>query len=131
MIYGLQVENTKTNSREKRMQHINSITSQPKQRMSLVLENNETVDFYLYYLPRQFGWFYNFTYKDFTVNCSRATLSPNALRQFKNIIPFGIAFTSNSFIEPFDIDDFSSGRVNMYVLNSDDVKQIENEIFNL
>lgn len=113
------------------MQHITSITSKPKQKMTLVLENNETVDFYLYYLPRQMGWFYNFTYKNLTVNCSKAVLSPNVLRQFKRIIPFGIMFTADSFVEPFDIDDFSNGRVSMYILNSDEVKEIESEAFNL
>lgn len=113
------------------MQHITSITNRSKQKFTLVLENNETVDFLLYYLPRQQSWFYNFTYKNTTCNCSRVTLSPNALRQFKRVIPFGIAFTADSYVEPFDLNDFLSGRVSMYVLNSDEVKQIESEIFNL
>lgn len=113
------------------MQQITSITSEPKQRMTLVLENNETVDFLLYYLPRQQGWFYNFTYNNLTCNGSRVTLSPNALRQFKRIIPFGIAFMTDDLVEPFSIDDFSSGRVSMYVLNDDEVKQIESEVYNL
>lgn len=113
------------------MQHITSITNQPKQRMTLVLENNETVDFHIYYLPRQQSWFYDFTYNNLTVNCSRVTLSPNALRQYKKNIPFGIMFDAESEVEPFDINDFANGRVNMYVLNSDEVKQVESEIFNL
>lgn len=113
------------------MQHITSITSQSNQRMTLVLENNETADFRLYYLPRQQGWFYDITYKDLTVNCSRVVLTPNSLRQFKRIIPFGIAFVADGNVEPFAIDDFASGRVNMYVLNSEEIKQVETEIFNL
>lgn len=113
------------------MQQITTITSSSKQQMTLVLDNNETVDFKLYYLPRQQSWFYDFTYNDLTVNCSRVTLSPNALRQYKKNIPFGIAFTADGDVEPFSMTDFSSGRVNMYVLNSDEVQQIETEIFNL
>ena len=113
------------------MQQITSITSDSKQRMTLVLENNESVDFLLYYLPRQQSWFYNFTYNNLTCNSSRVVLSPNALRQFKNIIPFGIAFTANSYVEPFNITDFSSGRVNMYVLNKEEVQFVESEIFYL
>lgn len=113
------------------MQEITSITSSPKQKMTLILENNETVDFKLYYLGRQESWFYDFTYNNLTVNCSRVTLTPNALRQFKHIIPFGIGFSSDDFVEPFSIDDFVSGRVKMHVLNSDEVKQVETEIFNL
>lgn len=113
------------------MQHITSITSQSNQRMTLVLENNETANFRLYYLPRQQGWFYDITYKELIVNCSRVVLTPNSLRQFRNIIPFGLAFIADGNVEPFAIDDFSSGRVNMYVLNSEEIRQIETDFFNL
>lgn len=113
------------------MQEITTITSSPKQRMTLILENNETVDFKLYYLGRQQSWFYDFTYNNLTVNCSRVTLTPNALRQFKHIIPFGVSFSSDDEVEPFSIDDFVSGRIRMYVLNKEEVQQIELEIFNL
>lgn len=113
------------------MQQITSITNHPKQRMILNIENNDKVDFMLYYLPRQQSWFYNFTYNNLTYNGARVTLTPNTLRQFKNIIPFGIAFLSNDNVEPFSIDDFSSGRVGMYILNKEDVKLVESVIFNL
>ena len=113
------------------MQEITSITSSPKQRMTLVLENNETAEFYLFYLPRQQSWFYNLTYKDLTINGAKVVLTPNALRQYKKLIPFGIGFAAQSTVEPFDITDFSSGRVSMFILNSDEVKQVESEIFNL
>ena len=112
------------------MQLITSITSKSKQRLTLVLENNETVDFFLFYSPRQECWFFDFTYKDLTVNGLSVVITPNALRQFRNQIPFGIAFAANSFVEPFSIDDFSSGRVNMFVLNQDEVEQAELEIYN-
>ena len=112
------------------MKQITSITNSPKQRMTLVLEDNETVDFYIYYLPRQQSWFYDFTYNELTVKGSRVTLTPNSLRQYRRLIPFGIAFDTQGFVEPFSINDFSSGRVNMYVLNSDEVEQIEAEVYN-
>lgn len=113
------------------MQQITSITNSPNQRMTLVLENNETIDFRLYYLPRMQSWFYDLTYNELAVNCSRVMLTPNSMRQFKKIIPFGIAFSAEGDVQPFDINDFSSGRVSMYILNSDEVKQVESEIFNL
>ena len=55
------------------MQQITSITSEPKQRMTLVLENNKTVDFLLYYLPRQQSWFYDFTYNNISGSVDRVT----------------------------------------------------------
>lgn len=112
------------------MQEITTLTSSPKQLHTLVLDNNEKVDFKLYYLSRQEAWFFDIQYKDLIVNCSKVVLTPNALRQFRKIIPFGIAFVTTGFVEPFQITDFSSGRVKMYVLNSTEVQNVEQEILN-
>ena len=38
-------------------------------------------------------------------------------------------FMSIGDVEPFKQDDFSSGRINMYVLNSDDVQYLESNIY--
>ena len=111
------------------MQEITTLTSSPNQLHTLVLENNEKVDFRLYYLARQEAWFFDFTYNDLIVNCSKVVLTPNALRQFRKTIPFGIAFMADGFVEPFQLTDFSSGRVKMYILNADEIKQIEQEIY--
>lgn len=111
------------------MKQITTLTNSPKQRHQLVLDNNETVEFLLYYSARQQAWYFDFTYKDLTVNCSKAVLSPNSLRQFRKIIPFGIAFVADGYVEPFRLDEFSSGRVKMYVLNAADVENVEQEIY--
>ena len=112
------------------MQQITTITDQPNQLMTLVLENNETVLFRIYYLPRQQNWFFDFTYNNITANSLKVTLTPNALRQFRKQIPFGIAFTTEGNIEPFDIADFLTQRISMFILNSEEVQQIEEEIYN-
>ncbi len=112
------------------MQQITTLTNSPNQRHQLVLDNNETVDFRLYYSARQEAWYFDFTYKEITVNCSKVVLSPNTLRNLKRLIPFGLAFIADGYVEPFSLDDFSSGRVKMYVLNSEDVQTVEQEIFN-
>lgn len=112
------------------MQQITSITSSANQHMQLVLENNETVDFRLYYSARMHSWYYDFTYKNLICNGSKVVLSPNSLRQFRKILPFGFMFSSESRIQPFSQDDFQTGRVVLNVLNADEVKQVEREIFN-
>ena len=111
------------------MRQIKTLTNEPEQRHQLVIENNDTVDFRLYFYPRQQSWYFDFTYKDLIVNGSKVVLSPNTLRNFKNIIPFGISFDTDGFVEPFQLDDFLSGRVRMYVLNQEDVQEIEQEIY--
>lgn len=113
------------------MQEITTLTSAPNQLHRLVLDNNETADFRLYYSGRMQSWYYDIEYKDITIKCSKVVLTPNSLRQLKNILPFGISFYSDSDIEPFQINDFVTGRVKMGVLNADEVEQIEEEIYNL
>lgn len=110
------------------MQVITTLTSSPNQLHTLVLENNDTADFRLYFSPRMQEWFYDISYQNLTINCSKVVLTPNSLRQFKNVIPFGIAFFSDGHVEPFRIDDFSTGRIQMGILNSEEVKQIEQEV---
>lgn len=112
------------------MKQITTITNAPKQRHSIVLENNETADFYLEYCGRMESWYFSISYKDTIQNCIKVVLTPNALRHLRRIIPFGIAFISESQVEPFRQDDFSAGRVELYLLNADEVKQIEQEIYN-
>lgn len=112
------------------MQYITELTSHPKQRMQLVLENNETADFYIYYKARMNAWFFDLDYKDLSIKCMRACLHPNILRQFRRNIPFGIAFAADNKVEPWQITSFSSGECGMYVLTSEEVQTIEEEVYN-
>lgn len=112
------------------MKQITTLTSSPNQRHQLILDNNESVDFLLYYSARQQAWYFDFTYKETTAKCLKVVLTPNALRCFRRTLPFGIGFDTNGSVEPFQLDDFSSGRVKMYVLNSEDVQTIEQEVYN-
>lgn len=112
------------------MQIITSLTNEPKQRCQLVLENNETVDFRLYYLSRMQSWYYDFTYRDLTVKGSKVVLTPNSIRQFRRILPFGLTFFADSEVQPFSITDFSDGRVQLGILNSQEVQEVEEIIFN-
>lgn len=112
------------------MQVITTLTNHPNQRHQLVLENRESADFRLYFLARQRSWYYDIIYKNITVNCNKIVITPNSLRQFRKIIPFGLMFYADSFVEPFKIDDFSSGRIKMGILNSEEVKQVEQEVYN-
>lgn len=112
------------------MQIITSLTNHPNQLHTLVLENNETATFRLFYCGRMQEWYYDLTYNNITINGRKVVLTPNSLRQFRNNIPFGLAFLSDSSIEPFQIDDFYSGRVKMAILNKEEVEQIEEIIYN-
>lgn len=112
------------------MNQVTSLTDSPRQSFQFPINTGDIVNFYLYYYITQKSWFFDFTYKNYTAKGSRVVLTPNALRHLKNIIPFGIAFMAQGNVEPFDLTDFSSGRVGMYILNSEEVQEIESNIYN-
>lgn len=110
------------------MTFINSITNSAKQTIGLVLNDSSKVTLNLEYISNQQGWFYSFTYGNFTVNNRRMVTSPNLLREFRGIIPFGLACSTSDGYEPIFIDDFSSGRAAFYLLDADDVQTVEDDI---
>ena len=111
------------------MKVINTITADYRQKFKFLTADGEQVNFRLYYYITQQSWFFDFSYKNYTCNCQRVVLTPNALRHLKNIIPFGIAFYSKDKVEPIFIDDFSSGRVQMLILDANEVKEVEMNIY--
>ena len=53
---------------------------------------------------------------------------PNILTRSKNTLPFGLSVTVADNYEPFLINDFSSGRVKMFLLTSAEVQEIDDMI---
>lgn len=107
------------------MRQITSLTNDTKQLVNLVLDDASRVAFKINYIAAQQGWFYSVQYGDFKVLNRRLVNSPNILRAFRNIIPFGIACLVSDGFEPVYLDDFSSGRVTFFLLNSADVIETE------
>lgn len=112
------------------MNVITSITSNPKQKIILKLENNETAIFKLYYYTSQNSWYFDIEYNDYVNRGNKVVLTMNALRHLRNKLPFGIAFISGSNADPFQLSDFIDGNVLMLLLNQEDVQDIEENIYN-
>lgn len=110
---------------------INEFTDNPTQSCSFPLETRESVDFKMFFLPTQKSWYFNIKYKEFECNGNKLVLGANILRCFKNRIPFGLMVQAGNGIEPYKLDDFTTGRVKVYVLSADEVKQVENAVFNV
>lgn len=113
------------------MQLLNQITNSAKQQYTLNTSEGESFDFLLKYNPVQSSWVYDIIYNDFFVYNRQLTISPNCLYQYKNILPFGLACSSSDGGEPQNIEDFSSGRVQLRVLNSADVNAIQTNIYEI
>lgn len=112
------------------MKLVSSITTEPKQRFVLKLDNNESAIIRLYYYSSQNSWYFDIEYNDYINNGNKVVLTMNALRHLKNILPFGIAFVSGSNAEPFQLEDFANGNILMLLLNQDDVQEIEETVYN-
>tara|TARA_R110000751_G_scaffold299695_4_gene411061 strand:- start:8773 stop:9126 length:354 start_codon:yes stop_codon:yes gene_type:complete len=112
------------------MKQLVELTSDPKQQHTVVLEDGDSFTLQLSYLEQQRMWSYSIAYSDtFIMRNSRLVMSKNLLRQYKNILPFGIICEHISNADPFLIDDFSSNRAILYILTSDEVEQVEDNIY--
>lgn len=114
------------------MQILKGFTDTPFQTAKLPLDNNETATIRLKYAPTQFSWYFDIEYKDVISNGNKLVLGSNILRCFKNIIPFGLALKSIDGIDPYKLDDFNGDnpRVKIYLLNQQDVLEIERILYN-
>jgi hypothetical protein len=111
------------------MIQITEISSEPKQNHVLSLDQYNTINLYLEWKPQQQGWFYTVSWQGFSTNLQRIVYGLNLLRQYKNIIPFGIAVTTSNGLDPLTQDSFSSGVASFYLMGADDVAWTENQLY--
>ena len=113
------------------MKVITSITAEPKQRLVLILDNNETAVMRLYYYSSQRSWYFDIEYNGYENKGNKVVLTPNAIRHLRRKLPFGIAFLSGSNADPFQLEDFADGTVLMVLLNQEDVQELEDYVYNV
>ena len=111
------------------MNLLNEITDDPKQKMTVVTPQGDEFDFYLEFRETQGLWFCNIGFKDTVINGLGLVCGQNILRQWKNILPFGLAVGSSDVADPYYIDDFVNSRIQVYVLTEDEVKWVEETIY--
>jgi len=107
------------------MLFLNKITADAQQKFFLTGNVGQRIIMNLRYMPTQMLWLMDIEYNDFKTCGIAVTSSPNMLRNYKNLIPFGIACVTGDGLDPYYIDDFSSGRSAMYLLNAADVLEVE------
>lgn len=111
------------------MKQITGLSAKPKQKFKLQMENGEIATFNFYFLQSQIGWFFDISYGNFKSTGLRLVNSLNVLSAYFNILRFGLMVEVPDGAEPYFVDDFISGRVNLYVLSEDEVKQIEETVY--
>jgi len=109
------------------MKLITGITDKPVQTFSLILADGSKASGTLRFRDQQTGWFMDITYGTVIINGLRLVSTPNLLRQFQEIIPFGLAFTMPAGADPFTIEAFSTAT--FALLEGTDLADIEDTFF--
>lgn len=107
------------------MYKIRNITQDARQTFILNIPGVDNATLDLEYSSTQMGWFFSITQGDFQIANLRLCSAPNILRQWKNILVFGIACISNDKQDPMQIDSFSSEQSTLYFLEAADVASVE------
>jgi hypothetical protein len=103
---------------------ITALNDQPKQTFRIVVDGYDTATISLEFKPQQYGWFISIAWGSFELKNERVATSPNLLRQFKNIIPFGILIEGIEAIDPLKLDSWVTDN-KMYILNESDLETVE------
>lgn len=112
------------------MTRIDNLTNSADQTTTLILPDNTAATLRLRFRARTKRWIADVGYagKSFQVYGMNVCCFPNIMRSWRDILPFGIAFMTADFTDPFDINDFISGRCQVFLLNSADVAAVENDV---
>lgn len=104
------------------MYQVQGITSDSNQTLTFVLpDKSESIQINLRYFDNLQCWIYDLISSKLTVNNRKLVTGTNLLRQWKNILSFGLACFAVDGSDPLFINDFTSGRCSLMILDSDEV----------
>ena len=114
---------------------ISNVTNDPAQRVDVILADGTIFTLVLYYRLSVQRWMFDVEYpaKSFIARGMGLCVHPNIMRNWRHVIPFGLAVVSSDDADPFNIDDFLNGRISIYMLDqtldNTDVSDVERDIF--
>lgn len=111
------------------MRRIDNITASASQVSQVLLGDGTSFQLALRYHGATQRWVADVEYEDRTIQNLGLCIHPNVLRQWSRVFPFGIAVVSSGQVDPFDVNDFATGRVSLYLLDQDDVTAVEDDVF--
>ena len=116
------------------MIQIINLTDAADQINNIQMPDGSTGILEIIYLPTIQRWIYNFTHPSFPngmIQGQGLCAYPNLLRQFKNIIDFGLACQTTTGTDPVNSFDFLDGNASLYILDAQDVISAEQTFFGL
>ena len=110
------------------MQQITGLTDKPTQTTTVILPDGTQLILSIFYIAQQLGWYFtsiNWNNGTFTENGRRIVNHGNMLRQYRNILNFGLACFTVGNREPTQIEDFNTETSNLYLLSASEVQDYE------
>lgn len=111
------------------MRTIDNLSNDASQKVQVVIDDGSVVEVALRYLPSGQRWVADITRDDFSVKSLGLCFHPNLLRQYRNLIPFGLMCSAVDGVDPAYIQDWVNGRCSLQVLSPADVAAIEEQVF--
>lgn len=71
-------------------------------------------------------WIVNIEYGDFVLNGLRLSTGYNVLNQYRNLLKWGLWVKSIDGNDPYYIDDFSTGNIELYLLDEESLNYTTN-----
>ena len=116
------------------MVQINNLSDAADQVTNLAMPDGSNGVLELIYRGATQRWTFNFTHSQFPNGAligQMLCVHPNILRNFKNVINFGMACVSADGQDPVSIEDFVDGRISLYILSAADVLTVESTFFGI
>jgi len=114
---------------------ITNISADAHQKTTVLLADNTSVVITLDFLPATQRWVVGLSRDTFEVKSIGLCVHPNLLRSYRQVIPFGLSCVASDGVDPFDINDFENGRIELYVLDNtngeSNVVDIETQMYDI
>jgi len=110
------------------MKQIEGLTNEASQLHHILLEDKTTAEITIAFLPSIQRWQIDISHERLTASGMLITNNPNFIRQYRHTAEFGLACIAVDGVDPFQIDDFSTGRVGLYLLEGTDLNYVEDTI---
>lgn len=108
---------------------IDNLSDYSNQLTTLILPDGTTADLSLVYNGSTQRWVWGLVYGTRVITDQGLCALPNILRQWKNLLPFGISCVSATQTDPIYQTDFATNRVQLYLLTAADVIAIERLVY--
>lgn len=107
------------------MKLLDNLTTDAYQQVTFTLPDGSLAQLQFNYLAGIQRWSVNVQHPLLTLNGVNLVVSPNILRQWKNLVPFGMAILSTTGLDPMNITDLSDGTILVEMLSADEVQLVE------